>query len=223
MRALLSLRFFATIAAILPLTALAGPSTSGGGFAVVCRNSTGVIESAEILDLFEARTVHKFELMKSSGDELRDYVRAVSNGYRLQGYNPPISDQEMIDNVEKFRKIMTWLPEDEKLPNLDDLGLSISVPVGCKIEPLAIFYDNQNIVVIDKAIWTAMDSLSQSALVLHEIYYHAFRQLEIDPDVNSIEARLITASDCRFDSRGFSNCQPNESCSESTTYHDFCN
>lgn len=216
-----------------------GPSTSGGGFSVVCRSGTNQIVSAELLDLYEARTVYGFELMKSSGNLMRDYVRAVKNGYRLQGSHPDITEQEMIENVEKFQKISIWLSEDEKLPNLDDLGLKISVPFGCKIEPLAIFYDLENIVVIDREIWNAMDFLSKSALVIHEIYYRYYRHLTIDPDINSLEARLITASDFSTNlvpvrsgiplksSYGeiLDACHFNEgngtSCSELTTYHIF--
>ncbi len=240
MKCIVYLNLFMALGLMISMEVKAsGPSTSGGGFAFVCRNGTDQIVSSELLDLYEARTVYGFELMKSSGNVMRDYVRAVKNGYRLQGSHPHITEQEMIENVEKFQKITIWLSEDEKLPNLDDLGLKISVPLGCKIEPLAIFYDLENIVVIDREIWNVMDSLSKSALVIHEIYYRYYRHLTIDPDTNSLEARLITASDfstnlvpvrsgiplkssygelldaCHFN-QGYET-----SCSELTTYHIF--
>jgi hypothetical protein len=229
------------VSAAMSLTAWAGPSTSGGGFAVVCRNSVDKIESAELLDLYEARTVYNFELMKSSGDEQRDYVRAVSNGYRLRGSNPPVTEHEILEHLQRFRKLIAWLPEDEKLPNLHDLGSTINIPSGCKIEPLAVFYDSQDVVLIDKEIWTALDSLSRSALVLHEVNYHYFRHLEINPDVDSLDARVFSASnfstnlvpvqsgipansqirqiwgDCHTFDEG------STTCTESTTYHIFSN
>lgn len=179
----------------LGMAAKAGPSTSGGGFAVVCRDSnSNTILSAELLDIYEARTVHGFEIMKESGDEVRDYIRSVKNGYRLQGYHPPISDEEIAHNLKKFYDIAEFLPMDEKLPNLDDLGSTVKAPEGCAIEPVAIFYDSENVVTIDKQIMDAMNSLSRAALITHEIQYHYFRSLDVDPDTNSLEARLTTAT-----------------------------
>lgn len=180
---------------IIASLAEAGPSTSGGGFAIVCRNTHKVIQSAELIDLYEARHLHGFQLFEPSGNTLKDYARAIKNGYRHQGYNPPISDEELSKNAIKFMNIVQWLPKDEKLPNLNDLGETIKVPEGCFIESLAVFYDNQNVVSIDQEIWESLNSLSQAALIIHEINYHYMRQMALSPDTNSSEVRVMVATD----------------------------
>jgi hypothetical protein len=181
---------------IVKTTWASGPSTSGGGFAVVCRDMNQQILSSELLDLYEARTVHQFQLMPASGDDVRDYVRAVNNGYRLQGYDfGGENDQKISQNYLRFFSIVRWLPSDEKLPNLNDYGVSMNLPLGCQLEPLAIFYDEPEHVLIDKDIWQSLDSRSRAGLVIHELNYHYLRQMKINPDKNSMDARLMTASD----------------------------
>lgn len=177
------------------IVALAGPSTSGGGFAVVCRDVQGRIQSAELLDLYEARTMYGFELMSASGDIVNDYLRSVKNGYRHQGYAPPLPDSDFARNLENFMRSVQFLASDEKLPNLLDHGSQVVPPKSCQLEPLAIFYDTQEIITIDRQIWDSLDSLNQAALVTHEITYSEYRNLKVDPDLNSIETRRVTASD----------------------------
>jgi hypothetical protein len=175
------------------VSAWAGPSTSGGGFAVVCRDGNQKIKTAELLDLYEAKHLHGFELINSSGDEVKDYLRSVKNGYRLQGYNPPVTDDEIKKNRQNFYNIVNWIPSDEQLPNLNDIGKTVAVPAGCKIEPLAIFYDTQGVVSIDKSIWETLDTLSRAALITHEITYNYFRSMKLAADTTSEESRTLTA------------------------------
>ena len=217
----------------------AGPSTSGGGFAVVCRGLRGVIQSAKLIDLYEAQTKYGYQLMPASGDFAHDYVRAARNIYRLQGYNPPVTDDEIKTRLGDFMKIVQWVPPGEKLPNLNDLGGQIAVPKGCDLEPLAIFYDRQNIVSIDKEIWDSLDSQSQAGLIVHELGYHYMRQMAVNPDTNSKDVRLFSASyfaqnlipvqsgipsNAKVESR-FHKCNKtsptSSSCEQATTYHRF--
>lgn len=173
----------------------AGPSTSGGGFAVVCRDSESRIKSSELLDLYEGRVLYGFELMPASGDMVKDYVRSVKNGYRHQGAPSPLSESEISQNVDNFMRIAEFLSVDEKLPNLADHNSSVALPESCKLEPLAIFYDEQEVIAIDGEIWNSLDSLSRAALVTHESVYRDFRRVKVAPDLNSVEARTFTASD----------------------------
>jgi hypothetical protein len=178
----------------MAIEVFAGPSTSGGGFAVVCRNAKNQIQAAELLDIFEARITYEHQLFESSGDALRDYVRAVNNGYRLQGYNPPASETESRQYAINFMNHVQWLPRDEKLPNLLDTGATGNIPEGCALEPLAVFYDYQKQIIMDQEIWEKLDSRSQAGLIIHEMTYWYLRQMALNPDANSQEARLMTAT-----------------------------
>ncbi|MDG0817189.1 hypothetical protein [Bdellovibrio svalbardensis] len=173
---------------------LVGPSTSGGGNAVVCRNQEGKIQAAEVLDLYEARQELGFDIMPSTGDVFRDYTRAVKNGYRLQGVVTPASEQEIRDNLTRFENRVKWLPKDEKLPNVGDIGSVISVPENCSIEQLAIYYDGTDQVEISQEIWFSLDSLSKAALINHEVVYKFLRTLPEKADVTSHDARITNAA-----------------------------
>jgi hypothetical protein len=184
----------------------AGPSTSGGGFAVVCRDQSRNILSAELLDLYEARTAHGFQLMHSSGTELRDLIRAYNNGSRLMGLPTPLlSEAQLSETMKRFESHVQWLAQDEKLPNLQDLGRTITPPTGCQIEPLAVYYDQAEIpmidlpdstefVVINQEIWNSLGTLSRAGLVMHEMHYRFYRALHSNPDTDSMDVRRMTAS-----------------------------
>lgn|GEM_PF-4245147 len=80
------------------------------------------------------------------------------------------------------------------MPNLHDTGETIPIPNQCHLEPVAIYYDRNDKVDIDRSIWEAWDSQSKAALVTHELIYNYLRGLSLNPSTNSEEARVLTAS-----------------------------
>ena len=150
-----------------------GTGSSGGGFAVVCRNADGKINSAELLDLYEAKNKFKYNLIESTGSLEGDYISSVSNTYRLQGYEGDVLiDSNARKNLDKFLASVVFLGKDQILPNLYDLGDHMNAPAGCDIEPLAIWYDDKDLIKIKFEIWDNLSTLDQAALVQHEISYH---------------------------------------------------
>lgn len=151
-----------------------GPSSSGGGAALVCRSSEGKIEYSELLDLYEARVVMHRPLVQPTGSVTRDYFLAAANTYRLQGA-PGLADREKAaieENLRRFFDIAQMTAPGVKLPTLGDLGEAPQAPEGCAIEQLAIFHDEiPNRVEIDSEIWNSLNSVNRSALVTHEAYY----------------------------------------------------
>lgn len=177
----------------------AGVSSSGGGYAVVCRDEKKQIISAELLDLYEGRVKHHFDIIKSSGSALKDYTESVDKTYSLQ-LKPNEKFQNCdgcrtsSENFELFMKQATWKNSNKQLKQQYDLGdvsqAVSSLQQGCDIEPAAVFNDDVDRVQIAKDIWNKFDSLSQAALVQHEMFYRDARQYYLLPEKTSENTRL---------------------------------
>ncbi len=171
--------------------ALAGPITSGGGFAIVCRNLKGKIDSAELLDLYEARVKFGFSLIETSNDIGQDYMNATTNLWRLWGYdvnNLPERIKEDITTqlLDKYLTETLFLPINFKLPEINDLGLHAAPPIGCKVEQVAFFDDSIDKLKISTPIWNELDTLNQAALIYHEMLYRDARLAnKVDTSVKS--------------------------------------
>lgn len=155
----------------------AGPSSSGGGAAVVCRNEAKQIEYAELLDLYEAHTIYGLTLVASKGSTEEDYFLSADRTYTLQGH-PDLAEQERSNILEGLRRFYDLAEMTGELPRLNDLGRAPQVPNGCQIEQLAIFEDQNLKVRINLEIWMALDTLNRAALASHEAYYYFERTLE---------------------------------------------
>jgi hypothetical protein len=155
----------------LSLKAFAGPITSGGGFAVVCRNQNTEIISAELLDLYEAKNKFNYTIISSSGNLEDDMIAATININRLQGYTVSPSHNDIAITLNEFFKKVNFLPKTSQLPNLNDLGEHAQVPKDCKIEPLAVWNDQHGEIKINTEIWNHLTTLDQSALINHENFY----------------------------------------------------
>lgn len=151
-------------------TAFAGPITSGGGFAVVCR-SNGEIRSAELLDLYEAKNKFNYTILNSLGNLEDDMIAATININRLQGHVASPSRDGVLITLNEFFKRVNFLPKTSELPNLNDLGEHAQAPKNCKIEPLAVWNDQSGEIKINTEIWNSLTTLGQSALINHENYY----------------------------------------------------
>lgn len=171
----------ATLVASMAFSAPAdGPSSSGGGAALVCRTPEGKISYAELLDLYEARTVLRFPLVQPTGSVQQDYFLAAANTYRLQGaLGLAEKERENInESLRRFFDIAQMTAPGVKLPVLKDLGETPRIPDGCALEQLAIFHDETpNRVEIDTEIWNSLDSVNRAALVSHEAHYAYERKL----------------------------------------------
>lgn len=184
---------------ILYAQSWAGVSTSGGGFAVVCRGANQKIHSAEVLDLVEGRIRYKLNIFQASGSELKDYTRAVENAYWLQ-MNKPCNFKGCLlpsDNFQRFINIVDWVNDRSQLDMVYDLGnvsdILKTMKRGCNIEQVAVYLDQADRVKISKEAWLHLDSLSKAALVQHELMYRHSRRYVLLPELDSESSRLATA------------------------------
>ncbi|MGZ3697189.1 MAG: hypothetical protein ACXWP5_03770, partial [Bdellovibrionota bacterium] len=160
------------------VSSAAGVGSSGGGAAVVCRNSqSGKIERAELLDLYEGRIAKGYAYPTPLSSLEGNYVRAVQNTYRLQSADDVLVGQESRKNLRRFLGDLEFTAPGETLPTLHDLGNTLAAPGDCALEQLAIFNDDKNQIRVNSEIWNALDSLNQAALASHELYYHFEREL----------------------------------------------
>lgn len=190
--------YLLTSIVILSLKSWAGVSTSGGGYAVVCRDSAKTIVSAELLDLVEARQRYHLTTMVPSGSALQDFVRAVENSYFLQTGTPtPANGIDPKLNFKLFMERVEWVASSQDLDPANDLGdvsvVRASLGSGCGIEQVAYYDDSISKVKFATEIWSRLDSLSQSALISHELSYEYARHYVLLSAKTSEESRLETA------------------------------
>jgi hypothetical protein len=182
------------IVAFYASCAFAGPSTSGGGFAVVCRDPQlqQTIKSAELLDLYEANVEYKLTLGKSTGYADQDYVNA-----RLRQYGPHV-DFDINDERGHYYKYLSMMKfQDAQVTGSNDLGHSASPPAGCAIEQMAKFHDLKltpygwdATIDVNQPIWNALDSMNRAALIEHERWYLGEREAN---ETDSQNARAVVA------------------------------
>lgn len=166
-----------------------GAGSSGGGFAVVCRDQNNNIASAELLDLYEARNRYGLSLLHSTGSLEGDFMIGVQNTYHLQGYDEILIDQDVKRlGFDRFMDIVEFIRSPKKIPSINDIGKTVSLPNNCRTEQVALFLDQTHRVLIDEALWDKLDSLSQAALISHEEFYFQYRKYNESTSENSRSA-----------------------------------
>ena len=173
----------------IPLTfakSLDGAGSSGGGFAVVCRDQNNNISSAELLDLYEARNRYGLSLIHSTGSLEGDFMLGVQNTYHLQGYdNFPIDQSVKKIGLDRFMDIVEFVRSPKSIPAINDIGKTVSIPNNCRAEQVALFIDEHEKVLINEDLWDKLDTLSQAALVSHEEFYFQYRKYNESTSENS--------------------------------------
>jgi hypothetical protein len=168
----------------------AGVGSSGGGLAVVCRDPQGVIESAELLDLYEGVARDHLTIVSPLDSVEAEYLYFTQEIRHVVGDTRPV-DQSV---VSAFDQIMDgsfhFLPAGAHPAPTCDMGSTIPVPPGCDIEQLATYDDQTNIIDVDSEIWSALNTVNQGALIAHETLYRDYR---VAGDQTSENVRRLVA------------------------------
>ena len=152
-----------------------GIGSSGGGFAVVCRSAAKTIQSATLLDLYEAkRNGFKLRPAKATIDaEYKEYLRQL----RLAADDKrPVSQDDVLAFHKDLDVNFVFSPDGVSIGSTSDLGPVPSVPAGCAIEQLAVYRDSENTVYVNESLWKALDAQSAVGLYSHESLYFTYRQ-----------------------------------------------
>lgn len=168
--------------------ALAGHEQGNGGNAVVCRDASGKIISAELLDFYEARTLRQIQL--DLGPSGLDYMHRVLAKLRPLERVAPVRaalyenwaanfiSESLILNGVKF----------EVIPDSDHFF----VPDGCEVEQLAVNREPElptdHRYLINGDLWSHLDDASKAGLVLHEMIYREMASLG---ETNSRSSRYL--------------------------------
>ena len=188
---------FSLIALLFPVltNASEGPSSGGGGYAVVCKASPVETANAQLLDLYEAQWMGR-TLATGTGDLTKDYFDSVDRTYTAQG-RPDLekSLEKSIElNLKRFFRVANFVSTSRELPSADDVGQTPALPANCSLEQVAFFNDVNQSVTILKPVCDLMSSMDQAALVQHELVY---REARIYGETDSTLSRQMVAD--RFD------------------------
>jgi hypothetical protein len=167
----------------------AGAASSGGGKAVVCRDAGKKITSVELLDLFEGRVTYGLSIF-APGPTVEKSLQVVQNKLQLTFENF-ISFDSGRNLISKAVRDFRLLPPGVGLKPVNDAD-EVVLPNSkdCTLEQLAFYQDNQ-ILLVDQEIWSAMDVVNQAALFVHEAVYRLERSMA--GATNSRHARKIVA------------------------------
>lgn len=160
-----------------------GVGDGGGGYAVVCRDSSNqIIGTPQTMDLYESTARYGLTLLQPSGDIRIDFKNAVTNDYREAGESvSPDEWSQWSYNMEGLLQLMTF---DKPVPFFNDIGNTIPPPAGCNYEQIAAFISSNQVndanidqeIDVNPEIWNRLPSQDRAALILHELFYYELRR-----------------------------------------------
>lgn len=155
-----------------------------GGYSVVCRDNSGMITSAELLDIYEGRILYKraYAVDMNSVEELIEIAKS-----RLAEHGGFLSKLEK--ELSAIHQNLIFIPDGNELQPTDDAFPPIKKK-GCQFEQLAN-YTNAGEVLVSQEIYDRLDNVNKAALFIHEAVY-AIRRKAV-ADTNSQVSRRITA------------------------------
>lgn len=165
----------------------AGTDLSGGGTSVVCRDSSGNIKSAELLDLFEAKIRFGLTVSKSDDNPRDQIARAISWLNQGDAFASASLKESVAEIVSKFQ----FLPAGIGIRVGEDLGsdYAVLVPDGCALENVG-YYEADGSLKVAPGIYSAFSMTDRAAFVLHEAVYRLARETSGFRD-SALSRRLV--------------------------------
>ncbi len=149
----------------------ASDRVGNGGDAIVCRNSGGLIQSAELLDFYERRVLLQQPI--DLGDSSLTFDEKIEIMLQRLATISPYRANHYRTQVENFNSEASFLP-GVTLKQIEDEEPTV-FPVGCDIEQLAIqkapIFPGEKRYIVSKDIWDHLDETSKAGLIIHEIIY----------------------------------------------------
>lgn len=164
---------------LAPVTGMGGVVGNGGGF-VVCREGgkkDGKIESVELLDYFETRTIRK--LTADFGADQKDWKTIAETLIQRMWHASKLRSEIYSGWLEGFEKDASFQDEIDfsVVPDTDHIG----VPKGCHYEQAAVQriprIGKDPLYFIERSLWNAAPPAQKAGLVLHEFLYREASQI----------------------------------------------
>jgi len=198
-------RFVLSLMLMVGHGAFAGGVSDGGGDAVVCKDASGKVVSAELFDLFESRVLYNFKLInQDQQDPLKTALAAakrIDNGGAAS--DPTMMDQgEMSLNLKQvgsdfvqsyvryINQNLQILPPGVGLKPLDDENNMI-IPTSCKLMQLALYHDSNDKIYAAGDIWKYLTPTHKAGLLVHEALY---KKLRMNGETTSERARMAVGA-----------------------------
>jgi hypothetical protein len=161
-------------------TALDGRADGGGGKGVVCRNPDHSIKSVELLDIWEAKAIHGYNLAPSSGDLQKDIDQAIKKLAEATPFITEWPSQYLIEDMQAIAK--KFLTDDKSVVHMRGVRLKetadakeLAQPSGCEIEQIVNYQPLGAPTLMNQDLFETMDETNQAALIVHEAYYTLIR------------------------------------------------
>ena len=176
--------------------AAVGPGGTGGGRGVICRDSKGKIKSAELLDIWEAKTLYQRsipESRKSLDQQVELGIKNLRHAFYFSGDSSKSSGEALSESLKPLTKI--FLEPAEELVRLRKTKLNDTtdseepaVPAHCKVEQIVSFMDSPTRpkVLLNQDIYDRLSTTNRAALILHEALYAFLRAYG---ETNSVRVR----------------------------------
>lgn len=144
-----------------------GGHDGGGGRGIVCYDQKGAIESVELLDFFEGRTLEGYSIPEYQADYKTIYAEVIKKAASAKILKTLLK----ADRIEKGLK---FLPAGVRLNPIEDSN-EIFIPSNCKIEQLANFQGVSRIFIV-KDFWDKLTETSKAGLLMHEYVWYLERE-----------------------------------------------
>ncbi len=175
-----------TLSIIFSIGAFAGEK-GNGGYSIVCRDQSGKIISAELLDIFEGKTRLNKEYTRYN---LRSDIAIKLISLKLKHH--PKFQRRFLAELEHTRHSTTFVSGDAKLENSEDV-FPVFGNQECNYEQVANYSDRGHL-KINAEIFNAFDDLNKTALLVHEAFYFIYREHRKNiAKLNSNASRKLTA------------------------------
>lgn len=169
---------------LLGFEALAGGEKGNGGYSIVCRDNTGTITNAEILDVYEGRLLFK----KNYAVDLNSVSDLVSIAQeRVRKY--VLFASKLNKEIDLIEKNLIFIPEGHELESTDD-AFPVIKKKGCEFEQLANYTDRGE-VLVSQEIFDNLDNVNKAALIIHEAIYSIRRKAL--GETTSLNSRRLVA------------------------------
>lgn len=168
---------------LLMQLALAGKETGNGGVSVVCRDSKGIINSVELLDLYEGKLLYG----RTYSSDLISVDQHIQLA-QLRVISFPHFLNSLKDEVAFIQANMVFIPKGTELIPTND-AFPIIQKKGCQLEQLANYADSGEIFV-SQEIYDELTNLNKASLLLHEAIYALRRKTG---DTTSQQSRRLVS------------------------------
>jgi hypothetical protein len=205
---------FAALISTFSLHAWAGPSVTGGGKGVVCRDANGAVRTVELLDLWEARTLYHRNIIYSNESAETPVAKAAERfiGERWSAGYPEVTKilkkmnvQDIVEGANLFLgKPSMYSYKVERLTGvtlmLSEDSFEDAWPSDCAVEQIVSFRPGVAL-YLNQDLFDKMNATNQAALMVHEALYSLkrFHAMTIKSSVRARRAVGFVFSGGAFD------------------------